>query len=209
MGQAYHPYLTAKGIVPAPGMKQLGSALVLPVFDAAHYFSGATWDEDKLSTLINLQLIAPLGSKRFLRHGRIRGGCFVLGTAAIAEPQEVVIAEGVATAVSLRTLTHSPVVAAFNANNLPLVAWHVRQRWPKTSIIIAGDDDALTERDRGINPGKLRATQAALLVQGRVSLPPFSETERLAGLSDWNDYCCRKVLQHPDDGTLPTGGCHG
>lgn len=177
-----HPYFIDKKIEPVLGVKQLGNQLVVPIY------AGVAQDE-----LINLQFIDVDGKKCFLRDGRVKGGCFGIGLSGFNGEGELIIAEGVATAASLYKLTQSPVVIAFNANNLILVAKQARQYWLQADMIIAADDDALTEMRTGINPGKLRGMQAAQLVNGRLSLPPFSEDERLAGLTDWNDYCSHNV----------------
>ncbi|MGX8942693.1 toprim domain-containing protein [Symbiopectobacterium sp. Eva_TO] len=60
-------------------------------------------------------------------------------------PDTVVITEGYATALSLYVVGGELVLAAIDAGNLLSVAQAVRERWPQTSIIIAGDNDVTPE----------------------------------------------------------------
>lgn len=60
-----------------------------------------------------------------------------------------------------------------NAGNLLSVAKAVVKKWPNSEIVIAGDDDWLTENDIGFNPGKTKATEAANAIGAKVSFPPL------------------------------------
>jgi putative DNA primase/helicase len=72
------------------------------------------------------------------------------------------------------------------------VAKAVKARWPASIIVIAGDDDAKTEQQSGINPGVKKATEAAAAIKAQVSFPPFTPEQKQAGLTDWNDYYTNK-----------------
>jgi putative DNA primase/helicase len=100
----------------------------------------------------------------------------------------VFLCEGYATAASVYQMTQQPVLAAMNAHNLLPVAKLALRKWPGIEIVIAGDDDYLTEQSTGINPGKAKAYEAANLLGVKVSFPPFSPEHKKAGLTDWNDY---------------------
>jgi putative DNA primase/helicase len=172
---AVHPYLSAKGLDTADGLKLAGKWLLVPLYDVA------------TNQLVNLQRIAPDGTKLFLKGGQITGtGCPIQ---LMDEPSSrVFICEGYATAASIHHVTSQPVIAAMNAGNLMPVAKAVKQRWPEAEIVIAGDDDWLTEQETGINPGTFKALEAANAIGAKVSFPPFTLEDKKAGLTDWNDY---------------------
>jgi putative DNA primase/helicase len=173
-----HNYLSIKGISPPPVIRCHDDLLVIPLID---------YSLDN-AALINIQTINKHGSKRFMPGGRVTGLCCPIEL-PINEPlTRLYIAEGFSTAVSVYQLTGHSVLAAMNANNLASVAKIARQRWSDIEIIITGDDDYLTERKTGINPGKDKAIQAASIIKAKASFPPFSFEEKLSGLTDWNDY---------------------
>lgn len=160
-----HPYLLAKGVRPH-GLRQRGDELLIPL-----YANGE---------LVNLQRIAPDGGKRFLFGGRIKGAYSPLG---IIEPDSVLcICEGWATAASLHQHGGYVVAAAMNAGNLTPTAMGLRSRYPGQAIVIAGDDDRLTDG----NPGRKAANAAAAAVGGRVAFPEWPEDAPDA-LTDFND----------------------
>ncbi|KFZ38426.1 hypothetical protein HR45_02990 [Shewanella mangrovi] len=173
-----HPYLIDKRISQVNGLRSHSGLLLVPLYDLSV----------GNDALVNIQQIAANGQKRFIAGGRVQGTCFPIGLSGFNGAGEVYIAEGVATAVTVSQLTLRPTLAAMNANNLTHVAQLAKQLWPQVEIVIAADDDYLTELDKGINPGQEKALQAARMVGGKVSTPPFTAAQREAGLTDWNDY---------------------
>jgi putative DNA primase/helicase len=151
-----HRYLRDKR-VQAHGIRTDGERLLIPMRDA----EGKPW---------NIQRVAPDGTKRFLPGGRTKGLYFGIG-----RPDGVlVIAEGFATAASIREATGHAVAVAFSAANLPAVAEALRKKLgPDVRLIIAGDNDV-----SGI--GQKAATEAACAIGGRMAIP------KTPG-SDWND----------------------
>jgi len=146
-----HPYLIAKG-VQTHGIKHDGDTLIIPVRDAT-------------GELCSLQFIAPNGEKRFLPGGRVAGCYFGIGT-----PERLVcVAEGFATAASIREATGHAVAVAFNAGNLEAVARALRAKLPNVRIIVCADDDYRTDG----NPGVAKASDAARAVGGLVAFPEF------------------------------------
>lgn len=144
-----HPYLIAKGIR-GIGLRVLGARLVVPGRDAD-------------GVLHTLQFIGPDGSKRFLSFGRIKGVYCAFG----AVTDRILIAEGVATAISLQMATGSATAAAFSAGNLRPVAEALRRKFPALPLVVCADDDTLTPG----NPGRTAALDAARAVGGLVALP--------------------------------------
>ena len=159
-----HAYLIAKGVRPH-GLRQRGDELLVPLYAGG--------------VLANLQRIAPDGGKRFLFGGRIKGTYSPLGRITPGKP--LCICEGWATGATLHESGYT-VACAMNAGNLKPVALALRAEYHTTEIIIAGDDDRLTEG----NPGRTAANAAAAVVGGLVTFPEWPADAPL-DLSDFND----------------------
>ena len=127
----------------------------------------------------SMQRITPGGTKRFVKGGKMRGG-----HAWIGEPENgatLLLSEGLATADTLHRATGHAVCICFSAGNLRHVAEMVRKKYPKATLIIAGDNDTKTEG----NPGRTKATEAALAVAGTAVFPDsgdFNDLEQSEGL---------------------------
>ena len=146
--------------------------LLVPMRDA----DGKLW---------NLERIAPekpaTGTdKKGLFQGKRTGLFFTLG--AIKYGNVILLAEGFATGNSLYQALNYPTVVAFNAGNLAPVAKVLKQRYPDHLLIVCADDDY---RTRG-NPGKKKASEAALQSGGVVAVPDFGP-DRPEGATDFND----------------------
>lgn len=124
------------------------------------------------------QTITPQGEKRLLA-GSAKRGAYHAVNAADA-PQSVLIAEGLATALSVHLIRQEALtVCAIDAGNLQPVAQVMHQRYPNAQIIIAADNDIKPGEP---NIGKDAAEKAAKAVSGWVALPPTAKK------ADWNDY---------------------
>ena len=82
-----------------------------------------------------------------------------------------------ATAASLAEGLGHATVAAFDSGNLPHVARALREKFPDKPIVIAGDDDKAQEIERGHNPGRTKAEEAAKAVGGKAIFPIFAPGE--------------------------------
>ncbi len=104
------------------------------------------------------------------------------------EPGEpLLVCEGYATGASLHMATQLPVAVCFDAGNLMPVAKAMHDRFPGRPMILCADDDWKTViRDKPTNVGKIKAENAAIVVDGQVVLPIF-DTNREDGWSDFND----------------------
>jgi len=167
-----HPYLIRKG-VQSHGARLYRATLVLPV---------VTLDGE----IRSLQFIAEDGGKRLLSSGQKRG-CMITVNEALSvdmrPAEQIVICEGWATGATLaEDDPDTLVLAAIDAGNLKPVALSVRRRWPNVEITIAGDDDRLTAG----NPGRTKAVEAAITVDGQVAFPQWPEGAP-ESLSDFND----------------------
>jgi putative DNA primase/helicase len=163
-----HPYLQRKGVGPHGLKVDATGRLMVPLRDARQKI----W---------SVQTIAPDGTKRFLPGGRKQGLYWPLS----AKGKALVIAEGFATAASIREATGLPVVIAFDGGNLLPVAKAVREKLPLVPIVIAADDDHATSG----NPGLTKAREAAELIGAAVAVPAFPEGVERG--TDFNDLACR------------------
>ncbi|MGV8864749.1 MAG: toprim domain-containing protein [Pseudomonas sp.] len=159
-----HAYLIAKVVRPH-GLRQRGDELLVPLYAGG--------------VLVNLQRIAPDGGKRFLFGGRIKGTYSPLGRITPGKP--LCICEGWATGATLHESGYT-VAAAMNAGNLKPVALALRAEYHTVEIIIAGDDDRLTDG----NPGRTAANAAAAACGGFVTFPEWP-AEAPDTISDFND----------------------
>jgi len=171
-----HPYLTHKG-VSAHGLRQDRKGnLLVPMRDA----DGKLW---------GVQTIKPDGNKLYMAGGKKQGTHALLGELQPGQP--LIIAEGFATAATVRECTSLAVAVAFDSGNLAEVARAYRERDPARPILIAADNDHhLPRREVPLpNVGAIKAAAAAQEVGGVVLQPSFAAAD--AG-TDWNDH----VAQH-------------
>lgn len=148
-----HPYLQRKK-VNAYGIRQLRDMLVVPARDAN-------------GELHTLQFISADGTKRFLTGGRF-AGCYY----GIGKPfDQLLLAEGLATASTLRGATGAAVAVCFNCGNLLPVARALRDKFPRLRLVVCADNDAHTPG----NPGLTKAREAARAVGGFLAIPKFKE----------------------------------
>lgn len=131
--------------------------------------------------LRNLQIIYNDGkTKRFLTNGQKSGLSYLIPG---ERNDALLVCEGFATGASLAECTGLPVRVCFDATNLPVVAGQLGGDVPR---IICADDDWETERDKGKNPGRYYAHQAAQQCGARVCWPVFAQREP-GGCTDFND----------------------
>ena len=187
---ASHPYLARKGIG-AHGARRDGKNLAVPMRD----IDGKLW---------GVQTVKPDGGKLFIAGGRVQGTFATLGELRPGEP--VIIAEGFATAATMREATGLTVLAAFDSGNLMEVARAVRRVDPARLIVMAADNDHhLPRRPVPLpNVGAEKAQTAAEAVGGIVLMPRFAPAD--LG-TDWNDYAAqhskdavRKIVQDALEG---------
>lgn len=160
-----HPYLVAKG-VRAYGLRQSGDVLLVPL----------TCD----GQLVNLQRIKPDGGKRFLFGGMVKGVCSVLGI--IADGKPLYLCEGMATGATIHESTGAAVACAMNAGNLLAAGQRLQRQHPDAVLIVAGDDDRMTEG----NPGRTAAIKAAAVLGCGLVFPDWPANAPLT-LTDAND----------------------
>jgi putative DNA primase/helicase len=168
-------YLIAKGLHGFSFRMLPDGRLLLPLTDD----SGA---------VVAAQTIRPDGEKWNVTDSTKRGAFYAFPDAP-EHPHTVILAEGLATALTVHQLRPDALsVAAIDAGNLSPVAEVMRRQHPEAQIIIAADNDwhypgELDEHGKPKrNTGRIAAEKTAITVSGWVSLPP---TEHKA---DWDDY---------------------
>jgi putative DNA primase/helicase len=181
-----HPYLEAKG-VSAHGLKvdTIGT-IRLPQDDPEGQRFSAPGNllvpvQDIDGKLWGVQSIDEHGRKSLPRGCKKQGGHHVMGE--LDKHDQVLFAEGYATAATLHEVTGLPVVMTFDSGNMKPVAEAYREKYPSKTLILAGDDDRFNAM--GINVGREKAQEAAESVGGYTLLPPFQKND--SG-SDWNDF---------------------
>lgn len=163
-----HPYLQRKKVKPY-GVRVRRGEIIVPVYQT----DGLIW---------SVQRITADGGKWFMSGGRVMGGYYPI-PAEDGDKSTLVIAEGFATAATVREVTGSATICAFNAGNLMTVAQGLRKKYPEARLVIAADNDRFTKAE---NVGLVKARQAAGVVGGFVIYPEFPEND--AHGTDWNDH---------------------
>jgi putative DNA primase/helicase len=162
------PYMVAKGLKPQPGAftDKVGKTTYLPAIDT----NGKQW---------TMQYVREDGTKRFAKESR-KEGCFHIvgqGLDDLSRAPVIVIAEGYATAATLRQTLGHATVSAFDSGNLAPVAQELHRKYPDKPVVIACDDERHLELTHGTNPGRTKGEEAARLVGGTAVLPIFAPGE--------------------------------
>ena len=186
-----HPYLIRKGVQSVETLREL------PADDLARFIgyppqaSGEPLAGRVLlapvkvgGKLSTVEMIDEAGRKSALSGGAKSGGYWAAQPLPDGDPACILVAEGVATALSAREATGHPVVAALSAGQLEAAARAIRKRHPSAAIVILAD----MLKDTG-EPDP-RAIQAARAVGGAVAVPDFGDS-REAGDTDFNDLAQR------------------
>lgn len=173
------PYMQTKGIQVHSGVytDEEKKLTCIPAIDS----NGTIW---------TVQYITEDGAKRFAKDSR-KEGCFhvIGGMDKLADTPVIVIAEGYATAATIKEATELPaVISAFDAGNLKSVAKALHEKYPHKRIIIAADDDKHLELTQGINTGKEKAVEAASGVGGLIITPTFAPQEQSLNSKQFSDF---------------------
>lgn len=213
-GQAY---LQKKRLMPIQDMRQLDRDLKLLYHmdnEDKKHFQFAPKDSlviplrNERGQIRTLQFILPKCEKRFLREGETKGAFYPVSASkeklAPKAGGRILIAEGIATAISLNAATGELTLAAMYADNLTPVAKIARKKYPRARIVICADYDESNEIFP--NPGGCgvaRASQAARAVNGALAICPLPDGAtkadfddlRLAGESARIDQTVRQAVE--------------
>ncbi|MBR1604314.1 MAG: AAA family ATPase [Synergistaceae bacterium] len=136
----------------------------------------------------------PDGQRKRLAKGEgLKTGSFhVIGGSKLQHGENVILAEGYATAATIQELIGDRyrVVMGIDAGNLLSATDEINTKFLPT-IFVAADDDRGKHEDTGENPGVKAAEKCCYRGALGYFIPPFSAFDRAAGLSDWNDYFCK------------------
>jgi len=176
-----HPYLVKKKIA-THNFKQHEGKLLIPMWADKKFQGYQSIDED--------------GDKLYLSGARKRG-CYCPLMEKGEDMSVLLMAEGAATAATVREITGLPTIICFDATNLLPVAEDFRARYPESKIIFCADNDQFqrlkpTDEERVYvgpdhekNTGLRKAEQAAVKIgYARVIWPVFPQDSRH---SDFND----------------------
>lgn len=192
-----HPYLEKKGIA-GEFVRIKDGKLIIPCYAENKMWGVQTIDAD--------------GVKMFQLGARKRG-CYAALASKDDDKSVIVIAEGYATAETIRMATGFICVAAFDCGNLEPVAVAMRAKYPEARIIIAADNDQwrfdrkkkpkdvvadevagddprwVEWRDAGVleNIGVIKGRAAAVACKGHMVFPEMDLLTE-GKPSDWNDY---------------------
>ncbi len=133
---------------------------------------------------LSYQIINPDGSKRFAKDVGIIGLLHMLQRPI--NGLAIGLAESYVTAASCLEATGMAMVTAFSSDNLKFVGLELRKLFPKSPLIVFGDNDRHLQENKG--------RRAAFTAQGelgtgcKVIIPDFEGYPVSREFSDWNDY---------------------
>ena len=165
-----------------------GRVLIVPLYDGKDF-----------SRVRSLEFISETGAKLALADGAA-GGSFWMPEELRkhdAPPEEIGIAEGLATALSLSQVQCIPVVSARSCGNLKAAALSLLAQFPYARLYVFGD----VGKPGDENPqGEIKAREAARLSGAEALFPVFTPdlVERFKALTgseaptDWNDFYLSK-----------------
>lgn len=197
-----HPYLRKKCVQSHGAKMDQNGDLILPRYD----FAGKLW---------GVQTIDTAGVKKYQYNAKTVGTMFPL-TEKNEDKSVIYIAEGFATAASIREATGRMVIVAYDAGNLLATAQGARKKYPDAQIIICADNDQFSFkapkaeaikdvckddiggddrrwhdwRAEGYlhNTGIEKGKEAAHAVSGFVIWPEFKAEDLKNKPTDFNDY---------------------
>lgn len=188
-----HPYLEKKG-VKAYGLRhrRKGDELVLPLRSIR-------------GEITSIQRITAGGGKYLFSGGKKSGSFASLqdnhsdqgSDGAQVESEDdfsiICLAEGYATAATIREATGLPCFAAIDSGNLPMAALALRAKYVHAKFIICGDNDEFTRNAKGDfwNVGLKKAHETAGKIKGAfVVVPPIVNGKN----TDFNDLAAERGL---------------
>ena len=184
-----HPYLVQKKVSPTTTLREIH------VNNIMRHYGGVPWSGGKPMVgrllvapvkqgdgLSTVELIDELGKKAALQGRGTKVGGF-WATARLPSSGRVVIAEGIATALSIAQALGEPVAAASSVGNLRAAGETIRAKHPNVQLVIAAD---LGEEGRP-HP---EAVKAAEMLRCPLAAPPAD----LGKGGDFNDLHVRDGL---------------
>jgi len=206
-----HPYIRHKQVNVTPTLREIPLADLQSLLgylpkSSGNVLSGDTvlvapiaQNRDGKREISNVELIDASGSKAALAgRGTKTGGYWSVAKLPEGEGEGVtiLIAEGVATALSAQHVTGYPTVASLSAGNMPAVAKSMSELYPKASLVVLAD----------IGNGQADAEKTAQIVGCRIAVPVIPEGARG---KDFNDMAIASGLEAVSDAINGATSSHG
>ncbi|MDE1007397.1 MAG: PriCT-2 domain-containing protein [Paraburkholderia fungorum] len=172
-----HPYLERKHLEPMDTLRELDALELRALLGYAPASEEETLAGRVLlvpvwnGPISTLELIDEHGLKSSLAGGVKKGGYWMTEPTLVPDGESslILIAEGMATAMSASRATGWFAVAALSSGNLSLVATTLRERCPDADLIVLGE----------LGRGEAQARQAAGDARARVAWPKFAVDARI------------------------------
>jgi len=174
-GAGSHLYLINKKIKDFNVRTDASNNLLVPMYDNNHIM----W---------NIQKILSNGEKRFHPNARTHGCYYPIGFLSNTLTQ-LILCEGPSTGMSIYQAIGVPTAVCFGAEKLDSIAKVLREKYPNTKIIIAGDDDQFNS----VNIGRNKSFIAAKQVNASTIFPVFEDLSTKP--TDFNDLHCLEGLE--------------
>ncbi len=180
--RADHPYLERKGLLPVDSLREIDAAKLPALIAYAPSSSGQSLSGRVLvvpvlvgGKLSTIEMIDEHGRKSALKGG-IKAAGFWMAERPTSSTKRILIAEGVATALSARECTGEVAVAALSCGNLRKVAEVLKANYPAAALVVLAD----------IGNGEQKAREAARAVGAALAIPDFG-LGRHDSQTDFND----------------------
>lgn len=191
-----HPYLIAKNVEAVDTLRVVNVGVVIEIIGYVPKAGGRPLRgnllivpvkvDERLSTL---ELIDEDGRKTALAgRGTKRGGYWAPQAIPEDNEIEILLAEGVATALTAKQAMGFPCIAALSSSNLPVVARKLRERHPGATITVLAD---VSKTNGSPDPN---AVKAAKDVGGKLASPDFGG-DRSPAQTDFNDLAACRGLE--------------
>ncbi len=170
-----HPYLIKKNIKNHTLIRQKDNMLVVPLYGIEKEYTGV---------IQSLQYISHDGSKKFASGAKFKGSWLPLNQSS---NNSFIFVEGFSTGMSilkevLKNKIDVTIIVCFNCSNIINIVQFIDYQYVDAELNIYADNDI---SDAGLNFAK-KAQQHIPKV--KITLPPLTDAQKKAGLSDFNDY---------------------
>ncbi|GIX26402.1 MAG: hypothetical protein KatS3mg123_0283 [Burkholderiales bacterium] len=183
------PYLVRKNVKPVASLREMDAEILAQRLGYTPKNKGEPLQGRILiapvrvdGALATLEMIDEQGRKSALAGGAKRAGCWATGP--LPERGRVVLAEGVATALSIAEALGEPVAAALSVGNLAAAGEAIRAARPGIELVIAADLDKTGHP----HPEAIRAAEA-------LRCPLLSPPADLLPGTDFNDLHAARGLE--------------
>ena len=206
LSSADHPYLERKGVKPCDTLREIGMADAQRILgympqSRDHPLQGRLLvapiaiQQGLDKSIASIEMIDETGRKTAIKDGRKAGGYWAAQRLPAGDGAglTVMVAEGIATALSAKEATSHAALAALTCHNLKAVGMQIRAIYPKATLIFLGE----------IGVGLEHAEEAALAVNGKVASPIFQDGDAGSDFNDmallYGDLAVRDAIDGADD----------